>query len=126
MDIIFEQLLNYHKEVDAAATICVREYEHQIPYGVVEAEGHRITQMVEKPIQKMFVNAGIYVISPSIVNSVEQNQAVDMPTLLDQRMRKGELISMFPIHEYWLDIGRFEDLNRAQVDMHEWDRLDDK
>jgi len=122
----FEQLLNYHKEVDAAATICVREHEHQIPYGVVEAEGHRITQMVEKPVQKMFVNAGIYVISPSIVSSVEPNQAIDMPTLLDQRMRKGELIAMFPVHEYWLDIGRFEDFNRAQIDIHEWDRLDDK
>ena len=121
----FEKLLDYHREVGASATICVREYEHQIPYGVIEAEGHRITQMVEKPVQKMFVNAGIYVVNPSIAAGVEQNTAIDMPTLLGQQMEQGELISMFPLHEYWLDIGRFEDLDQARVDIHGWDAPDE-
>jgi len=113
----FEHLLNYHNDLDAAATMCVREYEHQIPYGVIQADGHIITDMVEKPTQKFFVNAGIYVISPRVVKSVERNQVVDMPTLLENKMAEDQLVAMFPLHEYWLDIGRMEDFNRAQSDI---------
>ena len=73
--------------------------------------------MVEKPIQRFFVNAGIYVVSPRVIQSVEKNQKIDMPTLLEQHMEERQKVLMFPIHEYWLDIGRMDDFNRAQVDI---------
>lgn len=113
----FHRLLSFHADNGADATMCVREYEYQIPYGVIEGEGAKITSMVEKPIQRFFVNAGIYVVSPKIVRSVPANYRVDMPTLLELQMDKGDSVLMFPIHEYWLDIGRMDDFNRAQQDI---------
>ncbi|WCE29848.1 nucleotidyltransferase family protein [Vibrio sp. SCSIO 43137] len=114
----FKRLLEFHLDNDADATMCVREYDYQIPYGVINGEGNKITSMVEKPIQRFFVNAGIYVVSPEVIQSVPRNHAIDMPTLLEQHMEKREKVLMFPIHEYWLDIGRMDDFNRAQTDIH--------
>ncbi|MGR5064415.1 nucleotidyltransferase family protein [Photobacterium sp. DNB22_13_2] len=113
----FQHLLNFHLQNEADATMCVHEYDYQIPYGVINGEGNRITSMVEKPIQRFYVNAGIYVVSPEVIRSVPKNHRVDMPTLLEQHMKKRENVLMFPIHEYWLDIGRMEDFNRAQADI---------
>lgn len=114
----FQRLLEFHTEHDADATMCVREYDYQIPYGVINGEGNRITSMVEKPIQRFFVNAGIYVVSPVVIQSVPENYHIDMPTLLEQHMNQRDNVLMFPIHEYWLDIGRMDDFNRAQNDIY--------
>ncbi|ENM5816387.1 nucleotidyltransferase family protein, partial [Vibrio mimicus] len=113
----FQRLLNFHIENEADATMCVREYDYQIPYGVINSEGNKITSIVEKPIQRFFVNAGIYVVSPRVIQSVAKNQKIDMPTLLERHMVEREKVLMFPIHEYWLDIGRMDDFNKAQVDI---------
>lgn len=114
----FQRLLNFHIKNDADATMCVREYDYQIPYGVINGKGNQIISMVEKPIQRFFINTGIYVVSPQIIQSVEKNKKIDMPTLLEQYMEERQKVLMFPIHEYWLDIGRMDDFNRAQVDIH--------
>ncbi|WP_211220574.1 nucleotidyltransferase family protein [Halodesulfovibrio aestuarii] len=116
-NISFGKLLNFHMNQDADATMCVREYEYQVPYGVVTAEGNRISGMVEKPVQCFHVNAGIYVLSPDIVKCVQSNCRIDMPTLLEQHIALNKNISMYPIHDYWLDIGRMDDFQRAQFDV---------
>ncbi|NMH65596.1 nucleotidyltransferase family protein [Shewanella salipaludis] len=113
----FQRLLEFHVRNNADATMCVREYDYQIPYGVINGEGNKIISMVEKPIQRFFINAGIYVVSPRVIQSVPENHRIDMPTLLEQHMHKREKVLMFPIHEYWLDIGRMDDFNRAQSDI---------
>ncbi|MGF6101278.1 nucleotidyltransferase family protein [Enterobacter sp. A4] len=112
-----EKLLQFHIESKSIATMCVREYEYQIPYGVVRGKGNVITDMVEKPIQKFFVNAGIYVVNPEIYKNVGANTKIDMPTLLEQQIKMDKQVTMFPIHEYWLDIGRMDDFNKAQQDI---------
>lgn len=114
----FQRLLEFHTDNQADATMCVREYDYQIPYGVIKGEGNKITSMVEKPIQRFFVNAGIYVVSPRVIQSVPVNHHIDMPTLLEQHMIERNNVLMFPIYEYWLDIGRMEDFNRAQADIN--------
>jgi len=113
----FERLLDFHVNSGADATMCVREYDYQIPYGVITSEGNKITSMIEKPIHNFFVNAGVYVISPYIIQSVPKEQRIDMPTLLELHMHERKQVLMFPIHEYWLDIGRMDDFNRAQTDI---------
>jgi len=110
-----EALLAFHNENDADATMCVREYEYQVPFGVIESEGNKIKSMVEKPMQRFHVNAGIYVVGREIVEQVNNNEVVDMPTLLERYL--DDKVLMFPFHEYWLDIGRIDDFNRAQVDI---------
>lgn len=117
----FQRLLQFHTDNEATATMCVRDYEYQIPYGVITGEGIEIRSMEEKPIQRFFVNAGIYVVSPEIIQNVPKNQPIDMPTLLEEKMNKKHKILMFPVHEYWLDIGRMDDFNKAQADFYSLD-----
>lgn len=110
----FQNLLEFHQDHSGVATMCVREYEHCVPYGVIQSEGHRIRSMVEKPVHRFFINAGIYLLSPDLVKSVAPGVRVDMPTLLEREIANGNDVNMFPVHEYWLDIGRMEDFKRAQ------------
>ena len=96
--------------------MCVREYDFQIPYGVVHGDGDQVTDIIEKPVQKFFVNAGIYILEPELLGQCRPDEAIDMPDLLRQVVNDGRKVSMFPIHEYWLDIGRMEEYERAQVE----------
>ncbi|QSB02170.1 nucleotidyltransferase family protein [Methylomonas sp. EFPC1] len=110
----FSRLLAYHNEQQAIATLCVRQYEYQIPYGVVRLEQQRVVGIEEKPLQSCLANAGIYVLDHSLINSISAQKKLDMPTLLNQQVAAGEIVSMFPVNDYWLDIGREADFLRAQ------------
>jgi dTDP-glucose pyrophosphorylase len=112
----FGQLVDFHGEHGGLATMCVREYDFQIPYGVVHGDGDQVTDIIEKPVQKFFVNAGIYILEPDLLGHCRPDEAIDMPDLLRQVVNDGRKVSMFPIHEYWLDIGRMEEYERAQVE----------
>lgn len=109
----FEHLLEFHKEQGGVATMCVREYDFQVPYGVIESKECRITSIVEKPVHQFFVNAGIYVLNPALVKSVDGKTYLDMPSLLESRIENGEQVDTFPLHEYWIDIGHLEEFERA-------------
>ena len=109
----FEHLLEFHKEQGGVATMCVREYDFQVPYGVIESKECRITSIVEKPVHQFFVNAGIYVLDPTLVKSVDGKTYLDMPSLLESRIENGEQVDTFPLHEYWIDIGHLEEFERA-------------
>lgn len=115
----FEQLLQFHIETKAKATMCVREFEYQIPYGVIETEGHHLSSITEKPMHRSFVNAGIYVINPEAIDILPENEFYDMPDLFKQLMSDEEIVSAFPIREYWLDIGQVEDFKKANADFRE-------
>ena len=110
----FEHLLQFHKEEGGLATMCVREYDFQVPYGVITSKGYRITSIEEKPVHKFFVNAGIYVLEPELVRSLNKTSYLDMPDLLEDKINQDQQINMFPVHEYWLDIGRMEEIERAK------------
>lgn len=116
-NINFAKILEFHHSHGGDATMCTREFEYQVPYGVVESNSYDVVRIVEKPIQRFHVNAGIYVISPSIIQTVQKDESVDMPSLLEMEIEKGKKVSIFPIHEYWLDIGRIDDFKKAQRDI---------
>jgi len=111
-----ENLLMFHQVGKAAVTTCVRKYEIRVPYGVIQSEGNFVTQIVEKPTYNHFVNAGIYVLDAHIRTIVEKNKYLDMPTLIQQMIIDKQKILMYPIHEYWLDVGKMDDFNQAQQD----------
>jgi dTDP-glucose pyrophosphorylase len=115
-DISYEHLLDFHNTQGGIATMCVREYDFQVPYGVITVEDQVIKRVIEKPIHKFFVNAGIYVLSQELVKAVDGNSFLDMPHLLDESIQSGAQVNSFPIHEYWLDIGRMEEFERANRD----------
>lgn len=91
---------------------------------MVRIDGTRITLIEEKPVQRFFVNAGIYVLSPQVLGHLPSHSFFDMPTLFERLIAAGETTAAYPLREYWLDIGRLEEFERAQT---EWtgDRLDD-
>jgi NDP-sugar pyrophosphorylase family protein len=109
----FKQLLDFHYGHQAQATMCVREYDFQVPYGVVKIDGQRITSIDEKPIQRFFVNAGIYVLEPEALDLISSNIFFDMTTLFEKLIELKKEPAVFPIREYWLDIGHLADYNRA-------------
>ena len=109
----FNALLASHVDKGAALTMCVREHHLQVPYGVVESDGHDVLDVIEKPTHKFFVNAGIYVLSEQVFEHVGVRERIDMPDLIRKLVAVNQRVSMFPIHEHWLDIGRFDDFNRA-------------
>lgn len=113
----YRGLLDFHLEHSSIATMCVREYEHRVPYGVVQTDGRYIQSMEEKPVQKCFINAGIYVVSPELVSAVSVGERIDMPSLLEKQIDMDKRVTMFPVHEYWLDIGKMDDFKRAQEEV---------
>jgi dTDP-glucose pyrophosphorylase len=112
----FTHFLDFHRSHRAAATMGVREYELQVPYGVVRMASHRISDITEKPVQKFFVNAGIYALEPETLDLIPSNQFFDMPALFERVIASRKETVAFPIREYWLDIGQISDLERAMSD----------
>ena len=115
----FEELLRFHNEEDSDATMCVRKYDFQVPYGVIETENKYIVSIKEKPSYNFFVNAGVYVLSQKLVKSISGAKYLDMTELLERNINKSKKVSVFPIHEYWIDIGRKEEFERANLEYHE-------
>ncbi|WP_304544970.1 nucleotidyltransferase family protein [Sulfurimonas microaerophilic] len=115
----FEHLLDFHSFEHSVATMCVREYDYQVPYGVIQTDGSRITAIEEKPVHKFFVNAGIYVLSPQVFEYIPKEEFYDMPTLFEDIIKDDLKTISFPIHEYWLDIGRMSDFEQAQTEYGE-------
>lgn len=113
----FKRLLEHHESNEFDATMCVRELEHKVSFGVVESQNDLVTNMVEKPTYRYHINTGIYVLSPECVASVKPNTKIDLPTLLAQRMEEKEKVGIYTSYDYWLDIGQMADYQKAQQDI---------
>ena len=112
----FESLLDFHKKTDASFTTCIRPIEVDIPFGVIESDNYRMKSITEKPSKKYNVSAGIYVMNPEVINMMEKGSPIDMPDLMMNLISQRMNVSVFPIHEYWIDIGRKDDLRKAEID----------
>ena len=106
-------MLNFHNDHNSIATLCVREEKIHVPFGVVETKGTELISFQEKPTFYKLVNAGIYVIDPILLDLIPHNKYLDMPQLLELAQNKSHKISVCPMHEYWIDIGRPEMLEKA-------------
>lgn len=118
-NINFEHMMDYHVSNSSIATMGVREYDFQVPYGVVNVDGIHIKSIEEKPVHNFYVSGGIYVLSTNSLKYIPQNEYFDMPTLFEKIIEDGEKSVSFPIREYWLDIGRMEEFEKANNEYHE-------
>lgn len=109
----FKQLLDFHNSSNSSATLCVREHEFQIPFGVVQIDNCQLKALKEKPTSKVFVNAGIYVLSPDVIKEIPKNEFYDMTDLFSDLLAKDQNSAVFPVHEYWMDIGRITEYEKA-------------
>jgi dTDP-glucose pyrophosphorylase len=112
----FGDLVDFHVENRAVATLCVREHAFQAPHGVAEVDGVRMTALREKPTFRWLANAGVYCLDGSVLSRVPAEGPYDMPELLASLAAEGAMVGAYPIHEYWLDIGRPPDFESAQSD----------
>ena len=113
-EVDFGAMLRFHQHAGASVTVAAHEVLTASPYGVLEIEGSRLVGMVEKPERRDFVNAGIYVLDPIAWRQVKSGKPIDMPDLIGELLAVGARISAFPVWGKWIDIGRVEDLARAE------------
>jgi len=112
-DFSIRDMFAFHQEHQAAMTIAVRHYAMKVPFGVVDVEGVHIRKISEKPSFDFFVNAGIYIVEPSLLEHIEPGRMFDITELMERAIESGETVVSFPIFEKWMDVGRPEDLSRA-------------
>lgn len=111
----YSALHEFYVRHNLDATICVARHDVQVPYGVVRYdEDGEFAGIDEKPQISNFVSAGIYYLGPEFLSLVRPNEHLDMPDLLMMGRKIGLRIGLFPIHEYWADVGRPEDLAAAE------------
>jgi dTDP-glucose pyrophosphorylase/CBS domain-containing protein len=118
----FRALHDFHRDCGADMTVGVRRYAFKVPYGVIENEGARVTRIDEKPELSLFVNAGIYLLEPSVRRYVDPGVSLSMTVLIQTAIDAGKLVVSFPVLEYWMDVGQTDDYLRAQADQDsgEW------
>ena len=113
----FKAMLKYHRKHHADLTVGVRQYDLEVPYGVLECEGRHVRRLREKPKYNFLVNAGIYLLEPAVHQYIPNGQHFDMTDLIEILIEKGHSVVSFPIVEYWLDIGQPVDYKQAQEDV---------
>ncbi len=113
----FQEMLRYHRKHCADITVGVRKYEVHVPFGVVQCDDVKVTQLQEKPSLTFFINAGLYLLEPSVYEFIPEGQHFDMTDLIQKLLDAGRMVVSFPIVEYWLDIGKHADYEKAQEDV---------
>lgn len=113
----YRAMMNFHRQRKADFTVGVRQFDMQVPYGVIEAVGGEVSGVREKPKLKFLVNAGIYILEPTVRKYIPQSQSYDMPELIQRLVDEGLSVTSFPVLEYWLDIGQHDDYERAHKDV---------
>jgi len=114
-DIRYGELLEFHNRYQASATMAVRIHEWRHPFGVVQMQGVEIVGFEEKPVAHSHINAGVYVLSPEVLNELIVEEECDMPMLFERLQAKGKRTVAYPMHEPWLDVGRPDDLLKANA-----------
>jgi len=114
-DIRFGELIDFHIRHAAIATMAVRVHEWQHPFGVVQTQGVDIVGLEEKPVARSHINAGVYALSPDALKGLKAGDHCDMPTLFLRLQADAKRTVAYPMHEPWLDVGRSEDLDRANA-----------
>lgn len=115
----FGRVVDFHQEQSVSATMCVRGRDVDIPYGVVETDGHQINNIEEKPTNRYFVNAGIYVLEPETLEEVPGDRFYDMTELFQGLVDRGDDVTAYPIQEYWRDVGQKGDLHEAEEEFNQ-------
>jgi len=115
-DIHYGEMIDFHNRYSASATMAVRVHEWKHPFGVVQIKGVNIVGFEEKPVARSYINAGVYVLDPKALNVLTTNSHCDMPTLIERLKVNKQKTIAYPMHEPWLDIGKPDDLEQANIE----------
>jgi dTDP-glucose pyrophosphorylase len=109
-------LIRMHVREGNLITIGLRQYQLKLPYGVVELQDDRVTELREKPRISFLVNAGIYAVDPRAIDLMPKDTMVHMTDLVEAALGASERVGSFPVRECWIDIGELSDYERAHSD----------
>lgn len=110
----FNHLLDFHKKGQFVATMCVRSYDFTIPFGVIKAEKNTMVSLEEKPSSNCLINAGIYVLNPEVLAMIPKNKVFPLTDLFNKMLLKNKKIGVYQMDEDWIDVGRIDELKKAQ------------
>ena len=111
--------MQHHSESGAALTICAKDYNHRVPYGVINVQEDATIGLDEKPKQTFIVNAGIYCINLDVLSLIPKRRSLDFPEFVKILYKNGHAVSLYDFDGYWRDIGTIEDYSRANVEFHD-------
>ena len=111
----FDSLVDFHIEQGSDATITVCDYEVQNPFGVIRISDGKVVEIIEKPVMRSKISAGIYVLDPSIIENIPHGEPCDMPSILQSAISGQFMVTAFQLHEDWMDIGRLSGLIASKV-----------
>ena len=117
-----DALIETREQQKAIIAVAARESETLIPYGVIEDAAGKLVSMVEKPTLRHLINTGVYACSPDLLSHCPHNQPLSMVDLIDHLLLSKIDVAVYRTDAYWLDIGRLEELDRAQ---REWKSFSD-
>lgn len=113
----FSAMRLFHHQHQAEMTVAVRKHDVHVPYGVVQVEGASVVGLDEKPTMSLFINAGIYLINPDVIDSIPEGRPFDATDLIVTLIRNQRRVEAFPVLEYWKDIGHHPDYEQANADL---------
>ena len=119
----FDKFLNHHIENDFNITVGVRNYEINVPYGVLVTDNMIIESLEEKPTYKFNINGGVYALNPEIIKYIQEEEVYNMTDLIEDAMDNHQRSGIYEIIEYWTDIGQIEDYKQANRDIHKFFKL---
>ncbi len=110
----FNDLLIFHETHKQIATVASIILETKNQFGVIKTSGSRLIEMVEKPLQKNYVNGGIYVFKKSIIKNIKKKKKLDVNDLFKKIIRLNKKIIVYPLHEPWADVGVIKELKKVK------------
>lgn len=116
-NINFSEMFKHHQSLKNDVTIATKEYQVKVPYAVLETKNNRITSIKEKPTLKLKSNAGIYMINNSLLSRLQPNEFCNAPDFVEDLINEDFKVGYFDIKDYWLDIGKKDDFDKAQKDI---------
>ncbi|MDA9792183.1 nucleotidyltransferase family protein [Schleiferiaceae bacterium] len=108
-------------EKEADMSVATIPYQVDIPYAVMETKDHRVINFKEKPTYTYYSNGGIYIVRRELLNRIPKNSFYNATDLMEQLIKDGGKLISYPIRQYWLDIGKPQDFEKAQLDIKHLD-----
>ncbi|USU14101.1 nucleotidyltransferase family protein (plasmid) [Sphingomonadaceae bacterium OTU29THOMA1] len=114
----FSVMVDAHMATGADITLGVRDYEVQVPFGVIQAANGRVSSIVEKPVHRHMISAGMNVISPNALDLIPSDVFFDMPSFFTAAIEDRRAVRTFGVESYWLDVGQPHEYERANADFY--------
>ena len=109
----FNHLLEFHKNHRALVTIAGFHRQVPIDFGIMDIKDQRLVNYHEKPVHHYWVSMGVYVFDRRVLKYIPKSGSQDFPDLIKLLLKENQAVAVFPFEDFWLDIGRVEDYQRA-------------